>query len=395
MIACVYIPRFELTVAAGGLEALAGRALAIAPDSRSGGTGLIGETSGGAEAFGIHLGMPLGEALARCPTLELVNGDPMTVAHAWEQTLRTLEQIGAGVESQRPGVAFFVLDGLRGIHGGSDELVLAAARRALDRPARIAAAPTRFCAFAAALATRPRRTTIIRGSAREHLAPLPIALLRSRSSTAPLVSTLERLGIATLGELAALPRAALADRFGAIGIEAHGLVCGEDAPPRARVIEEPLEERFDLAEAADGPGLEHALDLLIDRLLARPERRGRTLRAATIAARLVDGGSWRTSVTFREALAQPLRMRLALAPRLALLPAPADLLVLSVERFGPSSAAQRGLFEQADQQRRMRLREAISQMRIAAGADAALRVCRAQPDSRVPERRLMLTVFES
>jgi protein ImuB len=395
MIACILIPRFELTVAAGGLEALAGRALAIAPDSRSAGSGLIGETSGGAEAFGVRLGMSLGEALARCPTLELINGDPMAVVDAWERTLRSLEQIGAGVESQRPGLACFVLDGLRGIHGGSDDLVLAAARRALDRPARIAAAPTRFCALAAALATRPRRTTIIRGSAREYLAPLPITLLRSRSSTAPLVKTLERLGIATLGELAALPRAALADRFGAIGIEAHRLVCGEDARPRARVIEEPLEERFDLPEAADGPALEHTLDLLIDRLLARPERRGRTLRAATIAARLVDGGSWRTSVTFREALASPLRMRLALSPRLVLLPAPADLLVLSAERFGPANGEQRGLFEQADQQRRARLREAVSQMRIAAGADAALRVCRAQPDSRVPERRLMLTVFDS
>jgi protein ImuB len=394
MIACVLISRFELTVAAGGLEALAGRALAIAPDSRSAGSGLIGETSGSAEAFGVRRGMALGEALARCPTLELVNGDPLAVTNAWERTLRTLEQIGAGVESQRPGVACFVLDGLRGIHGGSDELVLATARRVLDRPARIAGAPTRFCALAAALATRPRRTTIIRGSAREYLAPLPIALLRSRSTTAALVSTLERLAIATLGELASLPRAALADRFGSTGVEAHKLVCGEDDLPRARVVEEPLEEHFDLAEAADGPALEHVLDLLIDRLLARPERRGRTLRAATIAARLVDGGSWRTSVTFREALAQPLRMRLALAPRLALLPAPADLLVLSAERFGPSSGEQRGLFEQADQQRRARLREAISQMRIAAGADAALRVCRAQPDSRVPERRLMLSPFE-
>jgi protein ImuB len=135
--------------------------------------------------------------------------------------------------------------------------------------------------------------------------------------------------------------------------------------------------------------------VLIDRLLARPERRGRTLRAATLSARLVDGGSWRSSVTFREALAAPLRMRLALIPRLALLPAPADMLMLAAERFGPSAGEQRALFEQADQQRRARLREAISQMRIAAGADAALRVCRVEPDSRVPERRLMLTPFES
>ncbi len=392
MIACVLIPRFELAVAAGGLEPLAGRAVAIAPE---GGSGPIGEVSGAAQTFGVRSGMALGEALARCPTLELLGADPIAVAAAWELTLGTLEGIGAGVEAVRPGLACFSLDGLRGMYGGSDELVLMAARRALDRPARLAAAPTSFCALAGALMTRPRRTLIVRESARAHLAPLPVALLRSRERTALLVDSLERLGIATLGELAAFPRASLADRFGAAGIEAHRLACGEDDPPHPRRIEIPLRESLELHEATGGPALERALALLIDRLLARPERRGRTLRAATLAARLVDGGSWRSGVTFREALAQPERMRLALLPRLQALPSPASVLTLAAERFGPPAGEQRALLDQAGADRRARLREAIQQMRSAAGADAALRVHCLDLDSRVPERRVMLTPFES
>ena len=392
MIACVLIPRFELAVAAGGLEALAGRAVAIAPAN---GSGPIGEASGPAQAFGVRSGMALGEALARCPTLELLGADPVAVAAAWERTLSTLESIGAGVEPQRPGLACFSLNGLRGLHGGSDDLVLAAARRALDRPARLAAAPTRFCALAGALATRPRRTLIVREGARTYLASLPVALLRSRERTASLVDSLERLGIATLGELAAFPRDSLADRFGTAGIEAHRLARGEDDPPRPRRIEIPLQESLELPEATGGPALERALTVLIDRLLARPERRGRTLRAATLAARLIDGGSWRCGVTFREALAQPERMRLALLPRLAALPAPASVLTLTAERFGPPTGEQRTLLDQAGVDRRARLREAIQQMRSAAGADAALRVHCLDLDSRVPERRVMLTPFES
>jgi protein ImuB len=395
MIACILIPRFELTVAAGGPVALAGRALALAPDSRSGPAGPIGEASGAAEAFGIRSGMALGEALARCPELELLSADPIAVADAWEGVLGALEQTGAGVESQRPGLACFALPGLRGIHGGSDELVLAAARRALARPVRLAAAPTRFCALAAALATRPRRTTIVKGSAREYLAPLAVGLLRAREQTAPLALTLERLGIATLGELGSMRRAQVADRFGYPGIEAHRLACGEDDQPRPRVFEEPLQESLDLPEAASGQALEHALGLLIDRLLGAPQRRGRTLRAATLSARLLDGGSWRSTVTFREALAEPARMRLVLAPRLALLPSPAETLVLCAERFGPSCGRQPELFDQAIQRRRERLREAVSQLRVAAGADAALRVCWAELASRVPERRALLTPYES
>jgi protein ImuB len=394
MVACVLIPRFELSVAAGGLEALAGRAVAIAPEG-GGGASAIGEASGAAQAFGVRAGMALGEALARCPELELAAADPIAVASAWEATLRTLEGIGAGVEPQRPGLACFSLDGLRGLYGGSDELVLASARRALDRPARLAAAPTRFCALAAALATRPRRAAVVRESARAYLKGLPVSLLRSRERTAPLVATLERLGIATLGELAALARAQVADRFGAAGVEAHALACGEDDPPRPRAVEVPLWESLELPESSGGEALERALVVLIDRLLARPERRGRTLRCATLAARLTDGGSWSREVTFREALAERERMRLVLAPRLQALPSPASVLTLAAERFGPPAGEQVGLLDQADRHRRARLREAVAQMRSAAGADAALRVHCLALDSRVPERRVMLTPFES
>jgi protein ImuB len=81
--------------------------------------------------------------------------------------------------------------------------------------------------------------------------------------------------------------------------------------------------------------------MLVDRLLARRERRGRTLRAVAISARLVEGGTWRERVVFREALADPARMRLALGGRLPRLPAPAETLRLSVERFGPPHPAGR------------------------------------------------------
>ena len=88
-------------------------------------------------------------------------------------------------------------------------------------------------------------------------------------------------------------------------------------------------------------------------------------------------------------------MRLALLPRLQALPSPASVLTLAAERFGPPVSEQRALLDQAGENRRARLREAIQQIRSAAGADAALRVHCLQLDSRVPERRVMLTPFES
>jgi len=83
-----------------------------------------------------------------------------------------------------------------------------------------------------------------------------------------------------------------------------------------------------------------------------------------------------------------------LGPRLALLPSPAEALRLSVERFGPPHARGRALFDDGAVQRRARLREAIRQVRAVAGPEGALRVLAVDPDSRVPERRAVLTPFE-
>jgi protein ImuB len=455
-VVCVLLPRFELAVAAGARARLLQEPAALAPEP--GREQLVGEVSAPAEAFGIHPGMRLGEALARCPRLALVPPDPVGVADAWERVLRRLEATGALVEPGRPGLACFDATGLRRLHGGSLEAVLAATREGLrgsERAAsaahartgsaaparsrsaapvasprtgsvtpaasprsgsvtpaasprsgpatpaapprsgsvRLGAGPSRFCAIVAASArARARRPGFVAGAA--DLAAEPVSLLRHRPELAALPVELERLGILTLGSLAELPRSAVADRFGRLGLLAHDLACGRDTPLRPRRPGEVLEEVLELEESSSGAQLERALALLVDRLLARRERDGRTLRAVVLGATLVEGGTWRERVVFREPLADAARMRLALGQRLGLLPAPAESLRLAVDRFGPPHPAGAALFDDGSARRRMRLREAIRQARAAAGPEAALRILAVDPDSRVPERRAVLTPFE-
>ena len=152
-----------------------------------------------------------------------------------------------------------------------------------------------------------------------------------------------------------MPRAALADRFGVAGMRAHELACGEDVPVRPRVAVERLEETLDLPEASSGQQLERALSMLVDRLLARRDRDGRTIRAVVIAAKLVEGGTWRERVVFREATADPGRMKLAMAAKIQLLPAPAETLRLAADRLGPPHGGGRALFEDGAAERRARL----------------------------------------
>jgi hypothetical protein len=347
--------------------------------------------------------------------------------------LAALEGIGAAVESERAGVVCFDASGLLKLHGGLDG-VLAVTRRALEVPARLGVADSRFAAIAAASRARPRRAEVaplgsgaegalhgrraegapgaahgrragagapLTGRGRRgcdplaaYLAPMPVDLLGTRAETAALPEPLERFGIRTLGELAALPRAALADRFGAAGPLARDLARGRDTPLVPRRPAERLEEALELPESGSGAQLEHALNLLIDRLVARRERRGRTFRSVVLSAALVEGGTWRLRMTFREAHADPRRMRLALAPRLAELPAPADVLRLRVEGLGPPAGLQRSLIAEPAAIRAARLREAVRQARAVAGPDAALRIVPVDPDSRVPERRHTLAPWD-
>ena len=156
----------------------------------------MGEVSAAAEADGVEAGMPLSEALARCPSLRLVPSDPVGVAERWDRLLERLEGIGAAVESERPGEAFFEVDGLLGIHGGALEGVIAAAREAARTRVRVAVAPNRFAAFVAA----GREAVVTRRALGRFLAPLPVATLAARlgpdePEARALVGALRRLGL--------------------------------------------------------------------------------------------------------------------------------------------------------------------------------------------------------
>ncbi len=390
MVVAVILPRFSLSIAAGGRGALAAGPLALAPEP--GRRPLVGEVSPVAEALGVVAGMKISEALARAPRLKLIAADPVAVADCWERVLLRLESVGAQVEDGGVGLACFEADGLWRIHGGSLDGVVAATRAALKLPARIGCGPSRFCAIVAAEQARSRRAAVINGAAQ--LAPAPAALLAHGPATAPLVEPLARFGITTLGQLAALPRGSVADRFGGPGITAWELAHGNGLPLRPRSPGQTIEETLTLTESASGPQLAAVLELLVDRLLARSELGGRTVRAATLSAKLVEGGTWRERVVFREALGDALRIRSALALRLALLPAPAESLRLAAEQLGPAAPPAEALFDDLQFRRAGRLSEAIGQLRALAGPQAALRVLLADPDSRIPERRAVLTPYE-
>ncbi|MDQ3424654.1 MAG: hypothetical protein M3435_00360, partial [Actinomycetota bacterium] len=302
MIACLLIPGFELRAALRSRPGLSLVPAALAPDLSE--EPLLGPVTAAADVVGVKPGMRLGEALATCPSLVLVDRDPASVEQAWEEVLRRLEDTGFAVDPVEHGVVVFETHGVERLYGGvrpALERALAAVGSSWDP--RIGAAGRRFTALAAASVARPGQILLVAQKEEESfLEPLPLSLL---PLTGERYAELEGLGLRSIGELAELPAGAVAERLGADGRKAWRLARGgRSAKVRGRKPVAELAEVLVFPEAVGNElTLRRALGSLLERLLARPERAGRPFRKLAMSVRLVDGGSWRRAV--RRALAFP------------------------------------------------------------------------------------------
>ncbi|HUY71417.1 MAG TPA: hypothetical protein VMV08_04195 [Gaiellaceae bacterium] len=395
MIAALVIPAFDLRAALRLRPGLETAAAALAP--LPGTEPLLGSVTRAAETKGVRPGMRLGEALALCPALVLVEQDPASVEQAWEEVLRRLENSGFAVEPVEPGTVFFETGGVERLYGGLEPALkraLAAAGPAWD--ARAGAAERRFAALAAANVARPGQALIVSDDrTRKFLAPLPLTLLPLERGR---YEELEELGVRTIGQLAGLPGGAVAERLGPDGRRAWSLARGEhDGRVSPRRPPVPLVETLEFPEAVGQElTLRRGLGVLVDSLLARPERAGRPPRKLALWARLVGGASWRRAVTLREATADPARLRLALGVKLAELPAPVLKLRLEVLELAGSEGEQlelvraQGTGSASDPVLQGRLKEGLRQVKAAVGAGAVSMVVEVAPWSRIPEARALL-----
>jgi nucleotidyltransferase/DNA polymerase involved in DNA repair len=388
MIACLAIPAFELRAALRKRPSMVLQPAALAPPD--GAEPLIGSVTAAADQAGVRPGMRMGEALATCPKLVLVEPDPASAERDWEEIVRSLEDSGFAVESAGLGTAYFDTRGVERLYGGLESALkraLAAVGSHWD--ARVGAAGRRFAALAAANVARPGQALIVSDEhTKEFLAPLPLRLLgldeRRREE-------LEALGVKRVGQLAGLPGAAVAERLGPDGRSAWGQARGGK---RGRIIgRRPPAEIFEVLEFPEAVGneltLRRALATLVDRTLSRHERGDRFIRKVALSARLVGGASWRRTLTFRDPAAEPDRLRIALGPKLNDLPAPVLELRLELTELTESRGQQLELVKPEGVELQTKLKEGLRQVKASTGGGAVASVVEVAPWSRIPEARAL------
>jgi protein ImuB len=158
-------------------------------------------------------------------------------AELFEQVLAAVTGFCPGVEAVEPGVCAFGTRGPARYFGG--EMALAgrviAAVAELGVESRVGAADGLFAALLAARGIDPPHArgspvlVIPPGHTAEFLARQPVSVLEDQD----LAGLLTRLGLRTLGDLAALPAADVAGRFGPAGETAHRLASGQGSRPLA------------------------------------------------------------------------------------------------------------------------------------------------------------------
>ena len=208
-----------------------------------------------AAAAGVRQGHRRREAQRACPELRIIDHDPARDGREFESAVRTVREMVPRLETTEPGLLTFPAKGPARYFGGEhamalrvSELITEALSGSVSSPGSvftmgIGIADGRFTAGVAARDSarhsarrRDQQPTIVdagREATRAYLAPLSVITLRDVGGlSAELVDLLHRLGVRTLGALAALPAPDVLARFGSAGAFAHRIAAGgDDRPP--------------------------------------------------------------------------------------------------------------------------------------------------------------------
>jgi protein ImuB len=270
----VWVPDWPVIAARRRDESLRDRPVVVR--ERIGARDVVRAASADARALGVGRGMRRREAEAVCPEAVCVDADAANEARTFEVVARAVEAFTPRVVLERPGICEFPTRGPARYFGGDDEL----ARRVRDAVAvvlgpdgsdvRVGIADG---AFTARLAAR-RDWVIAPGESAGFLASWPVATFGDDD----FASLLVRLGLHTLGDVAALPVDAVLGRFGLEGCRYHDLARGIDpgppvlVPPPPDLVEQteldPPAERVDMAAFAAKELADRLVERLADRGLA-------------------------------------------------------------------------------------------------------------------------------
>jgi nucleotidyltransferase/DNA polymerase involved in DNA repair len=410
--ACCWIPLFALRCEEARHPELAAQpcALLASDDIRR-----VWQVSPLARQAGVSAGLTISQAIGLCPTLRLCEPDPVHYDQQFAQLLAALGTVSPVIEPAELGRVFVGMDGLEGLYGGPEgqaEILKATVGRKDGRgtqdPHPLSVLPSfrlgfglgKFVSWVAATRARPGHAVIVRpGEEGKFLAAQPLAVLPLDTDTH---RRLRQLGLKTLGDLTALPEAAVVSQFGRAGRRLWRLAAGVLAEPVVgREVPEPIVAALTFfSPVTDLEMLTQALAQLIERALKHPRRVGWRVQLVRVRAALEHGTSWMIEAVLKDPSADRSRIIAPLKTRLDLTPPIKAVERLTVEfgAFAPGTAELQLFARDANAAARAgrlrALRNAVQEIKLRLRQSPLYHIIEVQPWSRIPERRYALIDFE-
>ena len=192
--------------------------------------GVVSAASYEARAFGVHSAMPTAQARKLCPDAVFLRGDMKKYARESRRIFELFRCFTPVVEGLSLDEAFLDLAGTERLLGPPAKVADDLRRRVREETGLAVScgiAPVKMVAKIASEIAKPDGVCLVPpGRVREFLCELPVGRIWGVGPVAR--SQLERIGITTIGGLAAAPDAALQRALGSWGPRAAALARGED-----------------------------------------------------------------------------------------------------------------------------------------------------------------------
>jgi len=270
--------------------------------------GVVSAASYEARAFGVHSAMPIRTAKRLCPGCLFVPVRGAAYQAASREVMAILRRFTPLVEPISIDEAFLDVTASERLFGDGEAIarqIKATIQGELSLTASVGVAATKLVAKIASDLRKPDGLVVVEpGTEASFLAPLPISRLWGVGpSTA---AALRDFSVATIGDLAALDRAALVRRFGKHGAALVDRAHGRDGDP----VDDPdaaksvsHEHTFD-EDTSDPDVLERTLLAMAEGVSGRLRHAG--LKAATVTVKVRDSGF--NTVTRQRTLRDPTDM---------------------------------------------------------------------------------------
>lgn len=262
----------------------------------SGPRGVVAAASYEARAYGVHSAMPGARARRLCPQATFLPGDHAHYSEVSGRVMALFRSFTPFVEPISLDEAFLDVQGARRLLGPPVEVAHRLREVILEQEGltcSVGAARVKFLAKLASEAAKPKASPsgprpgrgVVEVPAGQELAflhPLPVQALWGVGPAT--LARLDRLGVRTVGDLAALPVEALVGSLGpAAGGHLHELAHARD--PRGVVVDQPVKS---ISHEETFPQDRYRRDELEVELVRLADAVGARLRAADVAARTVS-----------------------------------------------------------------------------------------------------------